>query len=157
MIKRTSAIILILYCNLFFGQEDRDTINNSNWKKILVYHDFKVTKNKNNIPSKVLKIIDIDTISEIANPREKWNSSCVGSKNVPTVKLNWAAFINDKSAWVISLTSGGYSASTKYYLVVSGDEDSELEVIRNSGRKGENFKNFKTKYLAGTLKKGALF
>ncbi|HKC69493.1 MAG TPA: hypothetical protein VKG26_14755 [Bacteroidia bacterium] len=71
------------------------------------------------------------------------------------LKLNWAAYIGNSSAWVICITSGGYAMATTYYLIT--DDEDIAEEIRNPGRKSENFKNFKIKYLAGTLKTGAFY
>ena len=150
MISKSIIFFVSLLSLQAFGQTPTvDNSNKSDWKKIIVYHSFDITKKKKNIPTHILKKINIDSISEIANPRHKWNSSCTGCKNQPRAKLNWAAFTPDKLDWVISVTRGGYSASTTYYLIASDT----VIVIRNSGWTGENFKGFQEKYVADTIKK----
>jgi len=59
---------------VFWAQTN--TLHN-NWKKILVYHQFAITKHKKNIPLAILKKIEIDSLSELANPHQKWNVSCI--------------------------------------------------------------------------------
>ena len=149
MQHKALIFLLAIFSTIMFGQTNGF---HDDWKKILIYHSFDVTKKKENIPKGVFKKI-VDTISEIANPREKWNSTCNSIGILPQVKLNWAAFTPDKTAWVVSVTRGGYSATTIYYLITSD----EIEIIRNPGWKGESFKGFKAKYLADNLKKGSLY
>ncbi|MBN8693081.1 MAG: hypothetical protein J0L69_07770 [Bacteroidetes bacterium] len=151
MRQQTLIFLLTIFSTTIFSQTNsiQDDSTHSDWKRILVYHSFDVTKQKENIPTWILKNI-VDTISDIANPKEKWNSTCNASGSLPRAKLNWAAFIPDKIAWVVSVTRGGYSATTTYYLI---DPDGVI-TIRNSGWTGEEFKGFKKKYLNDTLKKG---
>jgi hypothetical protein len=144
--KHIFYILLFFICS--FSVVGQTTENE--WKTILQSRKFTVTKNKYEVSLKALTQI-VDTITEIGNPKEKWTSSCNPKKGLPRVKLNWAA--TDGENWIISATSGGYSVKTTYYLISS----TSLEEIRNPGWTGEKFKDFKSKYISGTIKKGSLY
>jgi hypothetical protein len=144
--KHLFYILLFFSCS--FSGIGQTTKND--WKTILQTRKFKVTKNKDEVSLKALTQV-VDTITEIANPKEKWNASCNPKNGKARVKLNWAA--TDGENWIICSTSGGYSVKTTYYLISS----TSVEEIRNPGWTGENFKKFKSKYISDTIEKGSLY
>lgn len=144
MLKRVVKYFIILFLPyLVIGQ------NNTDWKKILKEERFQIVKDKNEIPLVITREI-ADTITNIANPKQKWNYSC-STSTLPNYKLNWAA--TDGIRWIVSYTTGGYSIKISYRFF----SPCSNEVIQNIGSKPKNFRKFKKLYLSGKLKEGSLF
>ncbi len=144
MLKRVVKYFIFVFLPyLVTGQ------NSADWKSILQENKFQIVKDKKEIPLVITREI-ADTITNIANPKQKWNYSC-STSTLPNYKLNWAA--TDGIRWIVSYTTGGYSIKISYRLF-SPDSN---EVIQNIGSRPKNFRKFKKLYLSGKLKEGSLF
>lgn len=137
-------LTILLLTGCLWGQTTQ-----SNWKNILQTNAFNVSKNKTEIPTRIVTQI-ADTITNIANPKERWDESC-SSNGLPRIKLNWLA--TDGTNWIICYTTGGYSLKTIYKLI----SNDSTETIQNPGKTFEKFKIFKKQYLLGRLKRGSLY
>jgi|GEM_PF-7118216 len=134
------AVVLFL-CNYNYGQTE--------FKKILLEHNFKVIVKKEEIPLAIFKKIEVESLSEIANPNQKRNFSCIPSKGVPDERLNWAA--TDNENWIISTTTGGFAIITHYYLISKGNK--KIEHLKIGNETPYEFNVFKEKYISGAIEK----
>ena len=144
MLEFRSILIIFLFPFFVYGQKEFIEFGPSEWDSILTNSDFKIVKKKDKIPIDILQGINIGDLSLIANPKKKCNLGCLQTEGIPNIRLNWAA--SDKENWIISITTGGYSISTKYFLIPK-NADNNIEITCSL----YNFKDFRYKYLIKEL------
>ena len=125
-----------------FGQ------NSDAWKKILFNSTtFKIKHDKNKIPDDIIGRI-LDTITDIANPKEKINCETPGT---PHYKLKWFAVDNDEH-YIIFATIYCWKDMNLCFLLTKNAKGKPLVVEKIQG--DLNFKEFKTVFINHDLKVG---
>ena len=107
LIKTNITILFIAFTSLLFAQDTTVA-----WIKKIDSLSYKTFSDKKYIPREFYKVIGFDSITQVANPNDKWTPSCIGRQHY---RLNWIA--KDKiNHWILSISYGGKSSSTSYYL-----------------------------------------
>lgn len=86
------------------------------WLKNIDTTDYKIIYNKKAIPDVLLKYMQVDKLSQIANPGEEYVSGCVGPRDKPHKRLNWVA--KDKNNHVVvSISVGGKAHRPRFFYI----------------------------------------
>jgi hypothetical protein len=140
MTKTLTIFIFVFLAHVAAGQ------NASQWKVTLINSTtFKLKTDKNKIPAELITVL-FDSISCVANPKEKVNG-CTGGQ--PHAKLKWFA-VDKEENYIIFVTYYGYRNRNLCFLANKNSKDKPLVVEDIRG--DLTFNEFKTVYLNKDIK-----
>lgn len=142
------TLVFCTICLTALGQTSNLNIDSTkqdkeNLKTLFVKNKFTSTRSKKKISDEILNKVEIDSINQIAGRRERWESGCVRTGELPHIKLNWVAKTKT-DIWIICLTYGGFTSSTFCYVI----QKNEVKEIRY-GNFETTFKAFRQWCLLG--------
>lgn len=120
---KTQVIFIFLICSVKLFCQDTMVA----WIENIDTLAFKISYDKKYIPKKFCKYLDIDSLKQIANSNEQWNSGCKIRRGLLFKQLNWVAK-GKKNHFVIGISHGGGKVGPKTYYYYFDYDNKNLNV-----------------------------
>ncbi|WP_430402973.1 hypothetical protein [Fluviicola sp.] len=108
------------------------------WIQNLDTTSFKMFYNKKKIPKKFYEILGVKSIGEIANPKDNYSPSCVGSFRG---QLHWIA--KQENRWVFFITRGSSAVCDMLYFIDLDNHKVNANLVRLPGTYTRNSFHFR--------------